>query len=44
MTIRGNKKIICLVSERMIPLVALPMDVKKLEEIGWIQSKKVKNK
>ena len=33
-TIRGSRKIICLVRERKIPPFGLPMAVKKFEEIG----------
>ena len=32
--ISGSRKIICLVRDRKIPLVAFPMEVKKLEDTG----------
>lgn len=41
---RGSKNIICLVRDKKIPLAAFPMDVKKLETIGWIPLIKVKNR
>lgn len=40
---RGKRKIICLVSDRNTPLPGFPIDVKKLEESGWIKITKVKN-
>ena len=42
--INGNRKIICLVNERNIPLVGLPMEEKKLELIGCKKFQKVKKK
>ena len=42
--ISGSRKIICRVSERKTPLTALPIDVKKLAVIGWIQFRNVKKR
>ena len=41
--IRGRRHIICLVRERNIPRLALPMEVKKVDVMGWIPFKKVQN-
>ena len=35
--ISGSKKMICLVRDRNVPLLALPMEVKNVEEIGCIK-------
>ena len=42
--ISGSKNKICLVKDNIIPLVGLPIAVKKLDEIGCKKIKKVKNK
>ena len=40
----GSRNIICLVRDKKIPLYALPMEVKKVDVIGCMKFKKVKNK
>ena len=42
--INGSKNNICLVNERNIPFLGLPIAVKKLDDIGCMQFTKVKNK
>ena len=44
MRMSGKRKMICLVNERKIPCVALPIDVKKFEVIGCKQLIKVPSK
>ena len=39
----GRRKITCLVRDIMIPRVAFPIEVKKLEDIGWIPFAKVRS-
>ena len=41
--ISGSKNKICLVKDNIIPLVGLPIAVKKLDEIGCKKFKNVKN-
>jgi hypothetical protein len=42
--ISGSRNIICLVNARKLPFFGLPIAVKKLEVIGCIKFKNVKNK
>ena len=42
--ISGRRKRICLVRDRKIPFFGFPMDVKKLELMGCIPFRKVKNR
>ena len=42
-TIKGSRKMICLVRDRKIPFFGLPMDVNKLDDTGCTQFKKVNN-
>lgn len=40
----GRRNIICLVSDRNVPFTGLPIDVKKLELIGYMKFINVKNR
>ena len=41
--INGSRKMILLVRLRKVPFSGLPIDVKKLADIGWILFRKTKN-
>ena len=43
-TIRGSKKIICLVSARNVPFAGFPIEAKKVDDMGCILLIKVKNR
>ena len=43
-TSSGSRKIICLVKERNAPFTGFPMDVKKVDDIGWMLLINMKNR
>ena len=43
-SISGIKKMICLVSERIAPLKAFPIEVKKVDVMGCIKFRQIKNR